>query len=195
MKRVMKLSLIICAILLSTVTRASDVLSVKIENSSTINVTLSNTLKGQKLALKDYSGITLFDVTLKAMPSYRRFFDFKSIKDGIYFIESETEYDVKITPVVKNNHGVSLIDNSTVTIFKPALLLKGETLKVAMTRVEKSPLIVSIYDNNGALIFDEKVEVGEPIFKRTYNLADLPKGAYDVHFSTNDRVFIKEITL
>ncbi len=195
MKRTLKFSLLAVLLLLSASTQAS-VLSVKIENSSTINVTLSNIIKGQKLSLKDYYGVKLFDITLTAMPSYKKLFDFKTVKGGIYFIETETDFDVKITPVVNNAYGVSLINNSTITIFKPTILLKDKILMMNMTRVAKVPLLISIYDKNGSLIFDEKFEGDMAVVKRTYNLEKLPKGEYDMHFDiSGERVFIKDFTL
>ncbi|WP_109438436.1 MULTISPECIES: PPC domain-containing protein [Aquimarina] len=197
MKRVINLSLIVFAVLLSTAVKASDFLSVKIENSSTINVSLTNISKGQKLYLKDYSGTILFNATLDAMPTYKKYFNFRTVENGVYFIETETEFDVRVTPVIKNTKGIALIENSTITIFKPKLLVENTLVKVMVTRTEETPLNVSIYDIDGALVFDEKIigEEGEFIIQRTYNFSEVPSGKYDIHFRLKDRVFIKEVSI
>ncbi len=195
MKRVINLSLLICAILFSTYVKASDVLSVKIENSSTINVSLSNISKGQKLYLKDYSGEILFNVTLDAMPTYRKYFNLGTVKDGIYFVETETEFDVKVTPVLKNPKGIALIQNSAVTIFKPNVAVKNSVVRVMLTRAEKTPLHISIYDREGIMLLEEKVKDDKLILERAYNFSGVPSGKYAIYFTLKDRRFIKEISI
>ncbi len=195
MKRVIKVSLFVCAILVSTMVKASDVLSVKIENSSTINVSLFNISKGQKLYLKDYSGAVLFNVTLDAMSSYKKYFNLNTVKDGIYFVETETEYDVKVTPVLKNPQGVALINNSLVTIFKPKVAVKNKMVRVMYTKVEKSPLHVAIYDREGYELYSEDSNDDEVIFERTYQFADVPSGKYFIYFSYKDREFKTEVSI
>lgn len=195
MKRVINLSLLVCAFLLSTVMNASDVLSVKIENASTINVSLSNISKGQKLYLKDYSGTILFNVTLDEMPSYRKYFNFETVENGVYFVETETEFDIKVTPVLKNPHGVALINNSAVTVFKPKVHVENAMVRVMHTRIEKSPLHISIYDTEGERLFNEKAADNTPIFQRTYNFSNVPSGKYLIYFTLKDRQFIKEVSI
>ncbi len=191
----MNLCVLVIAILLSTAMKASDVMSVKIENSSTLNVSLSNISKGQKLYLKNYSGKILFDVTLEAMPAYRKYFDFNTVKDGVYFIETETEFDIKVTPVVKNKKGIALINQSVVTVFKPKVLVENNIVRVMLTRSEKSPLHVSIYDREGVMLFSENVDENTTIFERAYNFAKVPEGKYRIYFDLKDRSFVKEISI
>ncbi len=195
MKRVINLSLLVCAILFSTVMKASDIMSVKIENSSTLNVSLSNISKGQKLYLKNYSGKILFDITLDAMPSYRKYFNLNTVKDGIYFVETETEFDIKVTPVLKNPQGIALINNSVITVFKPKILVENSMVRVMLTRSEKLPLSVSIYDSAGVMLFAEKVKNDDLIFERAYNFSGVPSGKYLINFDLKDRKFSKEISI
>ncbi len=195
MKRVINLSLIMIAMLLSTTIMASDVLSVKIENSSTINVSLTNTSKGQKLYLKDYSGTILFNITLEATSSYRKYFNLSVVENGIYFVETETEFDLKVTPVIKNKKGIALIDNSAITIFKPKVLVENAIVKTMITVTENAPLYISIYDNDGVLMIKEKIEEEGPVFQRNYNFSGVPAGKYIIYFSIKDRVFTKEVSI
>ncbi len=195
MKRVINLCLLTCIILFSTIVKASDVLSVKIENSSTINVSLSNISQGQKLYLKNYSGTILFNITLDAMSSYRKYFNMSTVEDGVYFVETETEFDIKVTPVLKNTKGVALINNSAVTVFKPKVKVENAIAKVLFTRSEKSPLTITIYDEDGVLLFTEKANNDELIFQRTYSFSDVPSGKYSIYFSLKDRQFIKEVSI
>ncbi len=181
--------------LCSTIIKASDVLSVKIENSSTINVSLTNTAKGQKLYLKDYSGTILFNMTLEATSSYRKYFNLSAVNNGIYFVETETEFNLRITPVIKNEKGIALIDNSAITIFKPKVLVENSIVKTMMVTAEKSPLYISVYDNDGILLIKEKIEEEGPIFQRAYDFSEVPTGKYIMYFSIKDRTFTKEVNI
>lgn len=195
MKRVINVSLALFAILLSTAVKASDVLSVKIENSSTINVSLANISKGQKLYLKDYSGTVLFNVTLEAMPSYRKYFNLSTVEHGVYFVETETEFDVKVTPVIKNDKGVALIDNSSVTIFKPKVLVENLIARTMITKTENSPVKISIYDKDGNMLNEEVLESEDQVVQRAYNFTGVPAGDYYIYFNVNDRTFMKQISI
>jgi len=191
----MNISIFVFVVLINTIASASNILSVEVENYSTINVTLSNTSKGERLSLKDYSGTTLYDITLDGDLSYSKFFDFSEVEDGIYFVETETEFDVKITPVIKNSLGLSLIENSTVTVFKPNVSVHGGTVDILISKLDDSPVEVSIHDALGSVIYDEELGEETSVIKRTYNVESFPHGYYDIRFSVNDRVFVKEIKL
>ncbi len=195
MKRVFKLSLFVCAILFSTVATASDVFSVKIENASIINVSLSNISKGQKLYLKDYSGNIMYDMTLTTMDTYKKYFDFSTVENGVYFVETETEFEVKITPVLKNHKGIALINDSATTIFKPKTLVEDSMVKVMLNRIKKSALNIYIYDLEGVMLFNEKVQDDVLLFERTYDFSTVPSGKYIIYFALDDRTFKKEINI
>lgn len=194
MKKVINLCLIVCFILFSTIAKASNALSVKIKNSSTIKLSLSNISNGQKLYLKDYSGNIIFHATLNAMPLYTRHFNFSKVKNGIYFVESETESEIRITSIVKDVNGISIVKDSAITIIKPKVQVNGLKVKVMMTNIDVQ-LKVSIYNRNGLLIFKEEIEENKFGFQRVYNFSSLPIGKYIIHFKLKDRTFVKEISV
>ncbi|MBP2832763.1 hypothetical protein J8281_11250 [Aquimarina sp. U1-2] len=195
MKRVINLCLLCGVLLWSSIIKASDVLSVKVENASTINVSLSNISKGQKLYLKNYSGEILFDVTLDAMTSYRKYFNLNTVENGIYFVETESQFDIKVTPVVKNEQGVALINKSATIVFKPKVLVEDRMVRVMMTKSDKTSLEVTVYDEEGVMLFSENVENEKTIFKRAYNFSEVPYGKYLIYFTLDNRRFVKEINI
>jgi len=196
MKRVLNLSLLACFFMVNIAAKASDVISVKIENSSTLNVSLSKISKGQKLYLKNYSGKVLFNIALESASSYQKYFDFNYVQDGIYFVETESEFEIKITPILKTSKGIALIEQSEVTIFKPDVRITDKMVKVMFTKVEETALQVSLQDDNGVQLFEEKFEeTRQAVFKRTYNFSKVPAGTYFFNFTVGDRKFVKEINI
>ncbi|KAA1246113.1 hypothetical protein [Aquimarina sp. RZ0] len=194
MKRVINLCLLAMVIAFSNFANAAGKVSVEITNSLMINVSLKEVSKGEKLYLKDYYGEVLFNITLKEMPSYQKYFNLNNVPDGIYFVETENEFDVKVTPVLKNKKGVSLIDNSSVIIFKPQVLIDNNIVKVLYNNTKKRPVTITMFDTKWNVL-DEVIDNIDDVFTHTYDFSKMPKGDYQIHFTLQDRVFIKKISI
>jgi len=109
---------------------------------------------------------------------------------------SVTDFEVKVTPVIKTHYGVNLINKSEVTIFKPKVHVNNGIVKVMLTRTANTPLTVSIYDVNGVLLIDENATQEDGvIFERNYNFSQIASGTYFINFDLGDRKFSKEITM
>ncbi|WP_108805390.1 hypothetical protein [Aquimarina sp. Aq107] len=194
MKRVINLCLIALVIITSSVANAAGRVSVEITNSSMVNVSLTEVIKGEKLFLKDYYGEVLFNVTLEATPSYQKYFNLGNVPDGVYFVETEAEYEIKVTPLLKNQKGVSLINTSAVTVFKPLVRAENKFIKVMFNNTEKSPVNLTIYDNDFRVLEEVKGNE-EEVLKRTYDFSKMPKGEYQFYFALKDRTFIKKVSI
>ena len=114
--------------------------------------------------------------------------------DGIYFVESESEYEVKITPILKNTQGVSLLNESSVTLFKPQVSVEDRIVKLLLNNTENYSINVIIYDNNGSAL-EEIIGSKEDVFKRTYDFSTMPEGEYQVYFRIDDRSFVSKFTI
>ncbi|GAA0719669.1 hypothetical protein GCM10009430_18980 [Aquimarina litoralis] len=194
MRRVINVCLIAVVIITSNIANAAGRVSVEITNSSMVNVSLTEVEKGEKLFLKDYDGEVLFNVTLDATPSYQKYFNLSNVSDGIYFVETETPYEIKVTPLLKNQKGVSLVNQSAVTVFKPLVKTDNNIIKVMFNNTEKSPLNLTIYDSDFRLL-EEVTGNEDSLFKRTYDFSKMPKGEYEFYFSLKDRTFIKKVSI
>ncbi|WP_299440690.1 hypothetical protein [uncultured Aquimarina sp.] len=194
MRRVINLCLITLVIITSNIANAAGRVSVEITNSSMVNVSLTEVVKGEKLFLKDYYGEILFNVTLEATPTYQKYFNLNNVPEGVYFVETESEYEIKVTPLLKNDKGVSLIDTSSVTVFKPLVQAENNIIKVLFNNMEKSPLNLTIYDSEFRLL-EEIIGNEETVLKRTYDFSKMPKGEYKLYFSLKDRTFIKKVSI
>jgi len=169
MRRVINLCLLALVFTSSSIATAAGKVLVEVSNSSMITVSLSEVVKGEKLFLKDYDGEVLFNVTLEAATNYQKYFNLSNVEDGIYFVETESSYEVKVTPLLKNQKGVSLINESAITVFKPQVQVDGSVLKVMFSNTEKSPFNFIIYDNEFRVLQEEKIGKEETLLKRTFD--------------------------
>ncbi len=193
MKTVMNLCLLALAITFSNAVNAAGKISVAINNSM-VNVSLTKVTKGEKLYLKDFNGEVLFNTTLKAMPTYTKFFNLSNMPDGVYFVETEAAYDVKVTPILKNQKGVSLINNSEVTIFKPQVSIRNKFAKVLFNNTRKSPITIKIYDTDWKLL-EESTTVEDALVKKTYDFSKVPEGEYIFYFNIRNREYVQKVSL
>ncbi|WP_298540796.1 hypothetical protein [uncultured Aquimarina sp.] len=194
MKRVINLCLLALVITTSNIANAAGRVSVEINNSSMVTVSLTEVVKGEKLFLKDYYGEILFNVTLEATPNYQKYFNLNNVPDGVYFVETESLYEVKVTPLLKNKKGVSLINTSAVTVFKPLVSVENDLMKVMFNNTEKAPVDLIIYDSEWRVL-EEIIGYEKALLKKTYDFSKMPKGEYQLHFSLKDRTFIKKVSI
>ncbi|KAA1246115.1 hypothetical protein [Aquimarina sp. RZ0] len=193
MKRVSNLCLLAMVVVFSNFASAAGKVSVEITNSLMVNVSLKEVTQGERLFLKDYYGEVLFDTTLKAMPAYQKYFDFNNVPDGVYFVETENDFEIKTTPILKNKKGVSLIQNSAVTAFKPQVHVENKMVKVMYNNVKNLPFAVTIYDAKWTVL--EEVFNTDDLFTNTYDFSKMPSGNYQIIFTLKDKMFIKKVSI
>ena len=194
MKRKFNLLTIFALLLLSTGVKASEVLSVKVMNAKILDVTLSNITSEQKLFLKTFNGEVLFDITLHT-DTFHKYFDMSQLKDGIYFIETENEYEVKISPILKNEQGINLVHSSVDTIFKPEVKLTNGMLNAHITNSLKLPFAIYIYDEAGDTLHKENIKGKKLVVKKKFDLTKFTKGTFTIIFEFKDRKFVREVTI
>jgi len=194
MKRVINLCLLALFFATSNVANAAGRVSVEITNSSMVTISLTEVTKGEKLFLKDYYGDIIFDVTLDATTNYQKYFDLGNVSDGIYFVETESLYEVKVTPLLKNQSGVSLINTSAITLFKPQINVEDNVVKVLFNNTKEEPINLTIYDNEGTLL-EEIAENREKVLRRTYDFSNMPEGEYILYVTLKDRRFISKVSI
>lgn len=197
MKNVFKTMLLAVALISSVCGTASEKIKVEISNFSMINISLSNIEQNEKLSIRDYDGQVLFNTTLKAMPVYSKYFNLGSLKDGVYFVESETAFDIKVTPVLKNSNGISLIENSKTIFFKPQVTEKNGVVKILFMNTENTDVTISISDLEN-ILFEEKIEAeenSEVAIKKAYDFSKLKPGSYQIYFYIGSRKFVNDIEI
>ncbi len=160
------------------------------------SLTLNNVKQGNLLTIKDENGMLLYKEFIQKTGTYNKGFDLTSLPDGNYLFELEKDLEINTIPfAVKTNTVVFKKDNEK-TIFKPYTRVVGNVVYLTKLALNAEPLKVEIYFNdksvNSELIFSETIENTVNI-SRVYKLSNLKKGNYKIVYSTNGRIFTKEI--
>jgi len=165
-------------------------------NSSTIKVTLNHNTIEQRITLKDANGIVLFTSDVAQKKIFSRYFDFSQVNNGVYFLETESKFDIEIIKIRKDELGVSLEYNTKKVILKPRIKVdKNKIAQVMLVSPAKSKVDIRIEDSNGDKLFQENIDNNNGVIKKSYDLHHFPSGVYYIYFQTKDQSFVKEINI
>ncbi|MBJ2173764.1 hypothetical protein JBL43_05920 [Aureibaculum sp. A20] len=193
MKQIIKNSIVLVVLCTTMFSYASEI--VTNENDDATKVTLNDVTEGSVLSIKDVHGLILYKETIKVSGDYSKKFDLTSLPDGTYIFELDKDFEIKSIPFNVKRNVVNLNDENQTVIFKPAMVLENNMLRIQKTILNSEKgLNIKIYFENGDLVHSEKFN-NEKLINKTYDFSKSLNGKYKVLLSTEDRTFIKEINL
>lgn len=160
--------------------------------------------QGNLLSIKDNNGIVIYKELIEQSGIYTKGFDLTELPDGGYIFELDKDVEIHTIPFTVSSNTVTFKKEMEATIFKPVTRLKGSVLYVSRLSLNKAPMEVAIYFtdtenmysknmySNTELIYSETIKDTEDA-SRIYKLSGINKGNYKIVFTTEDRVFTKEI--
>ena len=111
-----------------------------------------------RLYLADNNGTIYHEEKLKVKDEVKLNLDLGDIKEGIYTLVLRDESKLQSIPVIVNGDDVKVEMDELSKVYFPKVNLENEVLTVKMLSNESNDLNVSIYSNEGALLFEEKIE-------------------------------------
>ncbi|WP_010522245.1 hypothetical protein [Aquimarina agarivorans] len=195
MKKMVKLGLLGVAFAVATVANAAEKMNVKVLGSKALNVSLSGVAEGESLSIIDKSGITLFTEKLSQTDVFEKTFDLTYLPEGVYFLESNEDKKINVSPILIANNKVSLISGGSKTYNEPRIAVEGSIAKVILDNATNSEVVITVKDADDTELLRSKVLTDSNIYKKL-DFSALPKGvAYTITIKEDDYYFIKEINL
>jgi len=158
-----------------------------------IMIVFKDAKKGQKLTIKDDSGIVLHLEDVKKGGNLIKYFDFSKLKNGNYTLELEKDFEIIIKLITVKNNVVVFDEDAQTTIFKPVIRNEKNMLMITQIAFDKKPIEVEIY-YNGEVVYSETVK-GSPILNRVYKLDEELIGDYRVIVNNNGRSYVNSFKL
>ena len=196
MNKVIKLGLLSAALLGTIVANASDKLNVKVASkaSKMLSISLTEVANSETLHIKDLQGQILFSETLAKTDIYTKIFNFSTLPEGLYFVESRSEEKIQVTPVLVNIDSVTLIDSGVKTFTAPKITLEEGVVNVFVHNENKVPVSILVYDEQGALLSEAENNTNTLVLGH-YNINNLHSKKIIVSISEGDYNFVEEIKL
>ncbi len=159
-----------------------------------VNISLKSVSVGERLVIKDFDGTSLFRKTFRQISNFEKSFSLKEVNNGMYFVEVENDSQIQITPVLKNDLGVTLIEKAAKFIFKPQYLKDGDIFKFSLLNTNEEAIKIKMYTENGDE-FAKEEGVNDLIIKRTYSTKELPRGSYTLVIHKGKKTFSKDFNV
>ncbi|PQJ69153.1 hypothetical protein BTO14_14090 [Polaribacter butkevichii] len=194
MKTKMKIVIIVALMFGTLIGYANNNISDNdLKAKKTVKVEFNNVKKGQTLTIKNGEGVAVYNNEIKNSGNYSKTFDFSALEDGIYTAELNKDFEIIIKQFFVKNGLVTFLNNKNEKVFKPVIRVENNLLYVSKIAFNNEPLKVAIYYNNEEILSDT-IE-GNQILKRIYKLSEGQNGNYKVIVSTNDRSYVKNLTI
>ena len=163
------------------------------------SLTLKNVKQGNLLSIKDNNGVVLYKELIKESGIYTKGFDLTQLPNGGYIFELDKDVEIQTIPFTVLVKNVTFHKEMEATIFKPVTRIKGDVVYVSRLSLNKAPMEIAIYFTNNdsafstpELIYSETVENTQNT-NRIFKLTGKNNGTYKLVFTTEGRVFTKEI--
>lgn len=140
------------------------------------------------IRIEDALGNELFTEKIQGSLLFIKKYNVSKLEDGNYSLVVTKKTLRTIQPFHINNRTVELTEVEKKEKFLPVLNHKGNDLDVNVLLGNYSNITLSIYDNEGRKVFDEKNYVVFNLHKR-YDLSSLSPGVYMVEVMAGDETF------
>ena len=164
-----------------------SLLLLSMSGNTTARVGAINTSSGNlNLSLTDQNGNVVFHESVKKQTNYFRFYDFSSLKDGLYSLSLAGHGITQEREFVVRANLITLIKSAPE--IKPRFIEQGKDyLFIVYNNPEQDNIDVS-FTKNGKMVFTDNNNSAAEL-KKKYTLKNLDRGEYTVKVSTNDREY------
>ncbi len=163
-------------------------------DSKVISVNLGDVKNDEiSIRIEDANGNELVSEKVKGSQNFAKKYNVSKLEDGNYnmIIAKQTLRTVQPFKIVDNK--VIVLATEKKEKFLPLLSQEGDKLNVNVLLGNYSNITVTLYDNEGRKVFDEKNYVVLNLHKR-YDLSKLPQGIYVAEVMAGDESFFFTVT-
>ncbi len=190
MKKILKISLVVAAMIMAANGNASEKdFSIAVKKAEGKTVTFAVQEVDQViLSIYDLDNKLIHTERVASKGSLNRTYDLNALPEGTYFLVAESKAKVaKYEIEVANNQAV-LNEVASSEVYKPTLINKDGLVTVNVLNTSKSPVDVSVYNEAGDLVYASAV-VNDENVARVFDINKLPfeKYTFITHYD-NDKV-------
>lgn len=155
MKNLMKISMIVAVFLTAFGASANEKdfsLKVKSEKGKTVSFSI-NEAKNINLSIYGKNNETLFDEKINSNGVFNRTYDLNAFPEGNYVLEVETDaklaqYEIRISGVT-----ATISEKAITEVFKPVLTKGDGFVTLNVSKLDKSPIEVQVFDENSTELY------------------------------------------
>lgn len=159
-------------------------------------LTITNLKENAEISLRDgETGALLVAEEAYAEEAFAKVFNLNNLKTGKYYVSVKTSMQEVVQPITLTEYGVDADPNKVRKFYAPIFkVLDNKFVDVSYFAGKIDDVIVTIFNNNGASVYKERLDNVLLVEKR-YDLNTLPWGRYTIQVETEDNVYSKEFDI
>jgi hypothetical protein len=192
MKNLFKFSLLLAVVFVTINVHASDVdfsLGVKKEQGRLVSFVLSEAKK-MDLSIYDANNNLIHSENLNSQKNVNRTYDLTALPEGTYFLVAETEVKIAKYKIIVDDNAAKLSDTAISEIYKPVFVEKDGLVTLSIVNLDKSPIEIKIFDDEGNEIYESDTLVDQNISK-VFDVKNIQSKRYTFLMTYNDKSFFK----
>lgn len=196
MKNLLKSSLLVIAILMTTITLAKNndpSIKIRLVESKLIQLTMDVTIKMVEVTVKSSNGEIIYSEKSENLNLSKKY-DLKNLPIGSYVMEIESQTKVKLIPFNVLTKSIELNEKKENVYYKPIVRKEGSSVFISKLALNNEALEILLYDLNSNKLFSERLE-GNAILERKLNLLNLESGDYSLILRSGGKTFYETIKL
>ena len=193
MKKLIKKSLLVVAVLTSIVINATNINNVVVDviDVKLIDLKLNNSDGDLKISVRDTYGELLHSE--KFVGSYfSQKYDFNTLPVGDYYFEIEGQTKINVMPFKISSKGIDFDNVVESVYYKPTVRQNEDLVFITKVALNEENLTVVLYDQQLNVLYKEELN-GNVNLGKTLNLGKLKSGYYNLLMKSDGKIFEQKV--
>jgi len=194
MKNLIKKSLILVAILTTTLTLGKSIeksVNVKFISAKKINLSFQNSDGNLIIYVKDKNDVTLYREPYSG-EEFSKLYDFEALSNGSYYIEIEGQTTIKAMKFEVRSKDIVFEGDFENVCFKPVVRIKDNVIYISKLALAGEVLKIEFYDERMILLHEEDLK-DDTTLVRMLDISKLLVGNYTLVLKSDKRVFLETV--
>lgn len=195
MKKILKLSLMLAAVALTTVEahagNADFSLDLKKEEGKTVSFTLRE-IKKIDLSIYDTSDNLIYQENVTSDDDINRTYDLTAFPDGVYYLQAESDLKISKYKIEVVGKVAKLSADAISEVYKPSLTSKNGIVTLNMLNINQTPVTVKIYNSNDTEVYNETLPAELNVGK-IFDVKNMEGNRCTFVITSNGKTFIETV--
>jgi dipeptidyl aminopeptidase/acylaminoacyl peptidase len=195
MKKILKFSLVLAAVVLTAVQahagNADFSLDLIKEEGKTVSFSLKEITKID-LSIYDINDGLIYQEKVTSEDNINRTYDLTALPDGIYFLKAESDLKISKYKIEVVGNKAKLTADAISEMYKPVLVNKNGIVTLNVLNLKKAPVTVVIYNADQTEVYNETL-AAELYVGKIFDLSSAQRGKYTFEITYNGKTFIDTV--
>lgn len=197
MKKILKFSLVLAAVVLTAVQAHAGNTDFSLDLIKEEGKTVSFSLKEIKkidLSIYDTNDSLIYQEKVTSEENISRTYDLTALPDGIYFLKAESNLKISKYKIEVVGNKAKLSADAISEVYKPVLVNKNGIVTVNILNLEKAPVTVAVYNSDQTEVYTTTLAADLYVGK-IFDLTSAQNGKYTFDITYNGKTFSETVVI